>query len=192
MPATERIEGEFHASLLQDLAAVVLVTVLSSLLAIHFEWTERFFRWSRRWESLELDEIAFVLLVLSCGLVWFSIRRWREARGELLRHLGAVPPSAASHAADREAAPGEASPSGPPHEEALERIQRLAGIIRASASEIAGSGTVAGRPRDLELHHTRSIIASTEQIDAYLESLRRSLAGQTGTPARCQAGQGRE
>lgn len=39
------------------------------------------------WESLEVDEIAFVLLALAIGLAWFSVRRWRTARRELDRRI---------------------------------------------------------------------------------------------------------
>jgi hypothetical protein len=53
-----------------------LETIICSVLAIRFEWTERFFAWTRRWESLEVDELAFVLLALAIGLAWFSARRW--------------------------------------------------------------------------------------------------------------------
>jgi len=167
MNDAERTESEYNASLLQDIAAVVLVTVLCSLLAIHFEWTELFFRWSRRWESLELDEIAFVLLVLSGGLTWFSIRRWREARSELRRCLAADSPVPVSDSPARVPPAVERA-----CEEAIERIQRLTEIVRASAGEIADRKQLAERAQDLELHYARSIMTSAEQIDRCARSLR--------------------
>ncbi len=81
------MEFEFKASARQDLALVALETLVCSLLAIRYEWTERFFAWTRRWEFLEVDEIAFVLLALPIGLAWFSVRRWRAAKRELDRRI---------------------------------------------------------------------------------------------------------
>jgi hypothetical protein len=88
LPATpEHVRQEFKADMLQDACLVAIATIVCSLLAIRFEWAERFFAWSRRWESFEVDELAFVLLVLSLGLTWFSARRWRAAQRELERRL---------------------------------------------------------------------------------------------------------
>jgi hypothetical protein len=47
----------------------------SGALAVHFEWTERLFAWTRRSESFQFDELTFVLIELAIGLAWFSARR---------------------------------------------------------------------------------------------------------------------
>jgi two-component system, NarL family, sensor histidine kinase UhpB len=72
-----------------DIGVVAAGTVLCAALAIHFDWTEALFVWTRRWESLQLDELTFVLLSLAVGLAWFAVRRWRGTRRELKARLGA-------------------------------------------------------------------------------------------------------
>jgi hypothetical protein len=74
---------------LQDLCVVAVVTIVFTILAVRFEWAERLFAWTRRWKWLELDELAFALLVLAVGLAWFSARRWRRALEELERRIAA-------------------------------------------------------------------------------------------------------
>jgi two-component system, NarL family, sensor histidine kinase UhpB len=72
---------------LGDLALVAAGTVLCGALAIHFEWAERVFAWTRREESLQLDELSFVLVTLAVGLTWFAARRWLGTRRELADRL---------------------------------------------------------------------------------------------------------
>lgn len=73
----------------RDIGLIALVTAITALLAARLELSETFFAWTRPWEHLELDELAATLLVLSAGLAWFAVRRYREARDELARRRAA-------------------------------------------------------------------------------------------------------
>jgi two-component system, NarL family, sensor histidine kinase UhpB len=83
----EHIRSESSASIVRDLAVVGGGTLLCAVLAIHFDWTETLFAWTRRSESFQLDELTFVLLALAIGLAWFSARRWRGTYRELHARL---------------------------------------------------------------------------------------------------------
>ncbi len=83
MSIREQIRPESSAIVVRDLAVVGIGTVACALLAIHFDWTEALFAWTRRAESFQLDELTFVLLALAVGLAWFSARRWHGTRREL-------------------------------------------------------------------------------------------------------------
>jgi two-component system, NarL family, sensor histidine kinase UhpB len=83
MTFTPHKKSESSTAVIADLAVVIAATVICGYLAIHFQWTERLFAWTRRLESLQLDELTFVLLSLALGLAWFAARRWRGARRAL-------------------------------------------------------------------------------------------------------------
>jgi two-component system, NarL family, sensor histidine kinase UhpB len=83
MTFTPHKKPESSTAVIADLAVVIAATVICGYLAIHFQWTERLFAWTRRLESLQLDELTFVLLSLALGLAWFAARRWRGARRAL-------------------------------------------------------------------------------------------------------------
>ncbi len=67
----------------RDSTIVAALTVASLLLSAHFQLAEAFYASTRRWESLQLDELSTGLLVLAMGLIWLSWRRNRLARREL-------------------------------------------------------------------------------------------------------------
>ncbi len=67
----------------RDVALVALATALLTTLAIRFQWSERLYAVSRLWESLQLDELALALLLLSVGLMWLAWRRFAHARRAL-------------------------------------------------------------------------------------------------------------
>jgi signal transduction histidine kinase len=66
-----------------DVGVVIGLTALSVILAAHFQLSEVLYAFTRRWESVQLDELLIGLLVLAIGLVWLASRRYREARSEL-------------------------------------------------------------------------------------------------------------
>jgi hypothetical protein len=166
MKRSEHIKSELKASSLQDLAIVVLVTGVCSLLAIRFEWTERFFSWTRAWESLELDEIAFVLLSLALGLAWFSARRWRDARREL----------------DRRLEPGDTAAAAPPVPDAadlLEKSQQLIKLIKVTALAVHDNASTDGfPPPGRNAHYARSILEAADQLEESLTPLLRGCSSQ--------------
>ena len=81
--------SESTARVLGDLMIVAAGTLACAALAIHFEWAEKVFAWTRRTEWLQLDELSFVLLSLAIGLAWFAARRWRGTQRELGERLAA-------------------------------------------------------------------------------------------------------
>jgi glucose-6-phosphate-specific signal transduction histidine kinase len=66
-----------------DAVAVLGVTILSTMLAAHFQLAEALYALTRRWEYLQLDEIPIGLLVLAVGLIWLAWRRNQQAGHEL-------------------------------------------------------------------------------------------------------------
>src|SRR5512144_1769978 len=68
-----------------DLTVVVLVTALATFIAIRFDFSEALFSWTRTREWLQLDELPGVLLVFTACLVWFSARRFFDARHQIMR-----------------------------------------------------------------------------------------------------------
>ncbi|HUI62396.1 MAG TPA: sensor histidine kinase [Steroidobacteraceae bacterium] len=87
MSESERIRAESAARILADLTVVAAATLICGILAVRFQWSEWLFAWTRREESLDLDEFTFVLLTLAVGLAWLSARRWRGTRRELRARL---------------------------------------------------------------------------------------------------------
>ncbi|HTT04536.1 MAG TPA: sensor histidine kinase [Steroidobacteraceae bacterium] len=67
-----------------DATAVAAFTLGSVFVSDRFQISEGFYLFTRRWESIQLDELPFALLVLVCGLTWLAWRRYREARQELV------------------------------------------------------------------------------------------------------------
>ncbi len=68
-----------------DLTVVVLVTAIAIFIAVRFDVSEALFSWTRTREWLQLDELPGVLLVFAACLVWFSARRFFDARHQVLR-----------------------------------------------------------------------------------------------------------
>lgn len=69
-----------------------LLWILSSLLAylglaFHFEFSEQIHQFSQTYESLQLDEIPWALLILSLGLAWYSWRRTKDAQQEIQERI---------------------------------------------------------------------------------------------------------
>ena len=68
-----------------DLAVVGLLTAGFALLSVSLDLSESLFRWTHAGESLQLDEIPQIVLVLAALLAWFAGRRMRELKAELAR-----------------------------------------------------------------------------------------------------------
>ena len=72
-------------SVRRDLTVVVLATAVAAFIAVRFDFSEVLFRWTRTREWLQLDELPGVLLVFAACLVWFSARRYFDARQQIVR-----------------------------------------------------------------------------------------------------------
>ncbi len=70
-----------------DLAIIVTASLLTYFIAGSFDLAERWINWAALGEFYQLDEIIFVLLVLSSGLMWFGRRRYIELQETLKRNL---------------------------------------------------------------------------------------------------------
>ena len=70
----------------RDLIGVALLTLATAALAARFDASEALLGWLRRRETLQVDELPGVLLVLCLGLLWFAARRYQDVRRALLAH----------------------------------------------------------------------------------------------------------
>jgi two-component system sensor histidine kinase UhpB len=68
----------------RDAAAVIAATLLAALICAKFDVGEAVARWTRPYERLQLDELPLILLVMAIGLIWFSSRRYLEAKRQLM------------------------------------------------------------------------------------------------------------
>lgn len=64
---------------------VVLVTAVAAILSVRLNVSEALLGWARPRERFQLDELPGVLLVLAACLIWFSVRRYFEARREIVQ-----------------------------------------------------------------------------------------------------------
>jgi two-component system, NarL family, sensor histidine kinase UhpB len=67
----------------RDAAAVIAATLLAAIVCAKLDLGEAVARWTRPYESLQLDEPPLILLVMAIGLIWFSSRRFFEAKRQL-------------------------------------------------------------------------------------------------------------
>ncbi len=61
---------------------ITLLVVLVAAAALYFQIAEHLYRFTRYLERYQIDELPYVLLALSVGLIWYARRRTREARLE--------------------------------------------------------------------------------------------------------------
>jgi two-component system sensor histidine kinase UhpB len=67
----------------RDAAVVIVATLLAAIVCAKLDLGEAVARWTRPYEWLQLDELPLILLVLAIGLIWFSSRRYFEAKRQL-------------------------------------------------------------------------------------------------------------
>ena len=90
MDSTRSLEPRFNPSALQrDLVIIAVLVLAAAVLFTHVEMTEWLFTRTREWESMQLDELLPVLVVLSTCLCWFAWRRYRETRDALVERQAA-------------------------------------------------------------------------------------------------------
>jgi signal transduction histidine kinase len=76
-------------ALWRDLGVIVAVVLFAGWLFARLELNESVFALTRRWESLQVDELPVLLFVLTSCLAWFAWRRYREARAEIVKRQAA-------------------------------------------------------------------------------------------------------
>lgn len=67
----------------RDMVLVVVISAAAAIICVKFDLSEILMGWTRLHERLQLDELPAVLLVLATCLIWFSSRRYFEARRQL-------------------------------------------------------------------------------------------------------------
>jgi len=68
----------------RDIVLIVAVAVVAAWVCAKFNLSEALLNWTRPFERLQLDELPAVLLVIAVSLIWFSSRRYLEAKRQLL------------------------------------------------------------------------------------------------------------
>jgi len=67
----------------RDVVLIVLMAVAAFYLCAKFNLSEALLQWTRPLERLQIDEIPGVLLAIAISLIWFSSRRYFEAKRQL-------------------------------------------------------------------------------------------------------------
>jgi two-component system, NarL family, sensor histidine kinase UhpB len=67
----------------RDMLAVIVISLAAAVTCVRLNLSEAMVGWMRRHENLQVDELPGILLVIAACLIWFSRRRYLEARREL-------------------------------------------------------------------------------------------------------------
>jgi len=67
----------------RDIAIVIGVSLIAVIVSMKFDVSEALANWTRPLESLQIDELPGILLVVAICLIWFSARRYFEANRQL-------------------------------------------------------------------------------------------------------------
>jgi two-component system sensor histidine kinase UhpB len=79
--APRSIPGKRNAR--RDALAIVVVSLAAAITCVRLNLSEATVGWMRRHENLQVDELPGILLMIAVCLIWFSTRRYLEAKGEL-------------------------------------------------------------------------------------------------------------
>src|SRR6267378_7997524 len=83
MNITAGEDADRKISARRDIVLIVAVAVVAAWVCAKFNLSEALLKWTRPFESLQLDELPAVLLVVAISLIWFSSRRYFEANRQL-------------------------------------------------------------------------------------------------------------
>jgi two-component system, NarL family, sensor histidine kinase UhpB len=67
----------------RDMALVIVLSAAAACVCVKFDVSEALLGWTRQYERLQVDELPGILLVVAICLIWFSTRRYAEARRQL-------------------------------------------------------------------------------------------------------------
>jgi signal transduction histidine kinase len=83
--ADREIQGETGRNMgaRRDAALIAVISIAAAIICVKLDLSEALLGWTRLHERLQLDELPAWLLVVACCLVWFSARRYSEARDQL-------------------------------------------------------------------------------------------------------------
>jgi two-component system, NarL family, sensor histidine kinase UhpB len=84
--ADREIQGETDRKMAarRDAALITVISIAAAIICVKLDLSEALLGWTRLHERLQLDELPAWLLVVACCLVWFSARRYSEARDQLV------------------------------------------------------------------------------------------------------------
>ena len=84
--ADRNIQGETDRKMAgrRDAALITVISIAAAIICVKLDLSEALLGWTRLHERLQLDELPALLLVVACCLVWFSARRYSEARDQLV------------------------------------------------------------------------------------------------------------
>jgi two-component system, NarL family, sensor histidine kinase UhpB len=84
--ADREIQGETGRKMAarRDAALITVISIAAAIICVKLDLSEALLGWTRLHERLQLDELPALLLVVACCLVWFSARRYAEARDQLV------------------------------------------------------------------------------------------------------------
>jgi two-component system, NarL family, sensor histidine kinase UhpB len=84
--ADRKIQGETDRKMAarRDAALITVISIAAAIICVKLDLSEALLGWTRLHERLQLDELPALLLVVACCLVWFSARRYGEARDQLV------------------------------------------------------------------------------------------------------------
>jgi two-component system sensor histidine kinase UhpB len=68
----------------RDALIVLAITMMAAIVCVKWDVSEALVGWFKLYERQQLDELPPVLLVLATGLVWYSSRRYREVRRQVI------------------------------------------------------------------------------------------------------------
>ena len=71
--------SKFKNSIFFDLIVILLVNVACAFLFIKMDMFERFSQFSREYESIQLDELLPLVIILLISIIYFISRRWHES-----------------------------------------------------------------------------------------------------------------
>ena len=63
---------------ISDVKIIALISVVSYFIFGQYDVLEKIVEFSAQYEEYEVDELISTLIVFSFGMMWFSLRRWRE------------------------------------------------------------------------------------------------------------------
>jgi two-component system sensor histidine kinase UhpB len=70
-------------SVRRDVTLIVVIAAIAAVVCVKLNLNETLLRWTRPFERVQLDELPAVLLVVAICLIWFSSRRYFEAKRQL-------------------------------------------------------------------------------------------------------------
>ena len=71
----------------KDLFFITIISFATFIFAAYVDLYELMFAWSRKYNWFQVDELIFATMVFFPGLVWFSFRRWKDAKVSLDKSL---------------------------------------------------------------------------------------------------------